>query len=322
MTVLGERTNQSCLRQPADLSLDATLAALKEHVELSLRQLLPARESAPKDLHGAMHHTLLAPGKRLRPLLTLLAAGVDKATLPESLQLACVSEIVHAASLILDDLPCMDDAQLRRNQPCTHLLYSESTAILSAMNMLNLSYGLIAGCPAVNNEFKAATAAHLCEVVGSWGLIGGQMADLQDDHATSQPAELEQLYWQKTGGLFEFSVVTGGRLRGLNDEALDALKRFAREFGLAFQIYDDLLDLDGTEEETGKNVGQDQGKPTLVSVQSAANINALLAAARDTALQQLRTAQMESTALWDLAERQFNTAAARARAVGVRSIAS
>ena len=160
------------------------------------------------------------------------------------------------------------------------------------------------------------------EAAGVLGRIGGQMADLQDDHATSQPAELEQLYWQKTGGLFEFSVVTGGRLRGLNDEALDALKRFAREFGLAFQIYDDLLDLDGTEEETGKNVGQDQGKPTLVSVQSAANINALLAAARDTALQQLRTAQMESTALWDLAERQFNTAAARARAVGVRSIAS
>ncbi len=260
-----------------------------------------------------MHYALLGPGKRLRPLLTLLAANV--ATDSHTLRMACVSELVHTASLILDDLPCMDDATMRRDRPCTHIRFSESTAILASTNFLNLAYGVIANCPNVEASTKVAVSAHLSHVVGSMGLIGGQIADLQNQPVGAK-SEIEQLYHQKTGCLFEFSVVTGARLRGLDAEVIEALTRFARAFGLLFQLYDDMLDHSTFVQETGKDVQQDVGKTTLLSLYTPEEVRGALSDAQALAREQLRRAGYEESLLAALVEQQFVTFNGAAQRLG------
>lgn len=268
---------------------------LKCAVDSTLRSLLPAQSLAPTHLHRAMHYAVLAPGKRLRPLFTLLTVGELHAPSPVTLRLACVPELVHTASLLLDDLPCMDNASMRRNQPCTHLQFSESTAILAAVNLLNLAYSVIATCPHLAAETKVAVSAHLAEVVGSLGLVGGQVEDLQND--LQHRSAVQQVYHQKTGCLFEFAVVTGARLRGLDDNRIDALYDFARAFGLLFQIYDDALDQPSFSGKTGKDVGKDAGKSTLLASLSPEQLEQVLADAQQTLRRALHAAQLDQAPL-------------------------
>lgn len=287
---------------------------LKRMVNATLLELLPAQETSPTHLHQAMHYALLGPGKRLRPLLTLLAANV--ATDRHTLRMACVSELVHTASLILDDLPCMDDATMRRDRPCTHIRFSESTAILASTNFLNLAYGAIASCPNVDAFTKVAVSAHLSHVIGSMGLVGGQIADLQNQPVGAKSA-IEQLYHQKTGCLIEFAVVTGARLRGLDAAAIDALTRFARAFGLLFQLYDDMLDHRTFEQETGKDVQQDAAKTTLLSLYTREEVRDALSNAQAVAREQLRRAGYADSLLAAFVEQQFATFDAAAQRLGV-----
>ena len=261
-----------------------------------------------------MHYALLGPGKRLRPLLTLLAANV--ATDSHTLRMACVSELVHTASLILDDLPCMDDATIRRDRPCTHIRFSESTAILASTNFLNLAYVVIANCRNVDASTKVAVSAHLSHVIGSMGLVGGQIADLQNQPVGGKSA-IEQLYHQKTGCLFEFAVVTGARLRGQDAEVIDALTRFARAFGLLFQLYDDMLDHSTFVQETGKDVQQDAAKTTLLSLYTPEEVHGALSNAQALAREQLRRAGHDESLLAALVEQQFVTFNGAAQRLGV-----
>lgn len=277
---------------------------LKSMVNATLLELLPAQEASPTQLHQAMHYALLGPGKRLRPILTLLAANM--ATESHTYRMACVSELVHTASLILDDLPCMDDATMRRDRPCTHIRFSESTAILASTNFLNLAYGVIASCPNVDDSTKVAVSAHLSHVIGSMGLVGGQIADLQNQHVGAKSA-IEQLYHQKTGCLFEFAVVTGARLKGLDTEAVGALTRFARAFGLLYQLYDDMLDHSAFAQETGKDVQQDVAKTTLLSLYTPEELRGALSNAQTLAREQLRRAGHEESLLAAFVEQQFLT---------------
>lgn len=287
---------------------------LKSMINATLLNLLPAQETSPTHLHRAMHYALLGSGKRLRPLLTLLAANVA----PEShtLRMACVSELVHTASLILDDLPCMDDATMRRDRPCTHIRFSESTAILASTNFLNLAYGVIANCPNVDAFSKVAVSAHLSHIVGSMGLIGGQIADLQN-HPVGTKSAIEQLYHLKTGCLIEFAVVTGARLRGLDGEAIDALTRFARAFGLLLQLYDDMLDHTTFVQETGKDVLQDAGKTTLLSLYTPEEVRNALNNAQAMAREQLRRAGYDESLLAAFVEQKFVTVDGAAQRLGV-----
>jgi len=287
---------------------------LKSMVNATLLNLLPAQETSPTHLHQAMHYALLGSGKRLRPLLTLLAANV--ATDSRTLRMACVSELVHTASLILDDLPCMDDATMRRDRPCTHIRFSESTAILASTNFLNLAYGVIADCPNVDASTKVAVSAHLSHVIGSMGLVGGQIADLQNQPVGSKSA-IEQLYHQKTGCLFEFAVVTGARLRGVDAEVIDALTRFARAFGLLFQLYDDMLDHSTFVQETGKDVQQDTAKTTLLSLYTPEEVRGALSNAQAMAREQLSRAGYDESLLAALVEQQFVTFNGAAQRLGV-----
>ncbi|MGQ9425100.1 polyprenyl synthetase family protein [Gilvimarinus sp. F26214L] len=281
--------------------------SLKAAIELELERLLPKTTAPPFDLHRAMHYALLAPGKRLRPLLTLFAAG-DENPSPDLLRIACVSELVHTASLILDDLPCMDDAKLRRNRPCTHLAFSESTAILTAMALLNMSYGVIAGCRTLAPGTRTDIVTHLTKTVGSMGLVGGQIADLQNscgNNSATSARSVEQLYYHKTGVLFEFATVTGGRMRGLSGRKLTALGRFARAFGFLFQIRDDLLDQDSSAEKAGKDVGKDADKATLLSLESPQRLESTISTTLTMARQQLADAGLESSELKTLVEQSF-----------------
>jgi len=287
---------------------------LKSMVNATLLELLPAQETSPTHLHQAMHYALLGPGKRLRPILTLLATNM--ATDSHTLRMACISELVHTASLILDDLPCMDDATMRRDRPCTHIRFSESTAILASTNFLNLAYGVIANCPNVDAPTKVAVSAHLSDVIGSMGLVGGQIADLQNQPVGAK-SEIEQVYHQKTGCLFEFAVVTGARLRRLDAEAIDALTRFARAFGLLFQLYDDMLDHSTFAQETGKDVQKDTAKTTLLSLYTPEEVRCALSNAQALAKEQLRRAGYEKSLLAALVEQQFVAFNGAAQRLGV-----
>ena len=298
--------SQACKRQtPITVSAPMMeVVHLKSMVNATLLEILPAQEISPTHLHQAMHYAVLGPGKRLRPLLTLLAA--NSATDSHFLRMACVSELVHTASLILDDLPCMDDATMRRDRPCTHIRFSESTAILASINFLNLAYGVIANCPNVDASTKVAISAHLSHVIGSMGLVGGQIADLQNEPVRAK-SEIEQLYHQKTGCLIEFSVVTGARLSGMDAEAIEAFTRFARAFGLLFQLYDDILDHSTFAQETGKDTQQDAGKTTLLSLYTPEEARGALSDAQALAREQLRRAGHEESLLAALVEQQFAT---------------
>ncbi|MBO1080950.1 polyprenyl synthetase family protein [Roseomonas haemaphysalidis] len=241
-------------------------AQLRGQVLLRLDQLLPAGGPAPPRLHDAMRDALLGPGKRLRPILTVLAArrfGGDEAA---ALDAGCAVEMVHAASLVLDDLPCMDNALLRRGRPTTHQAFGQDTAILAAIGLLSQAYGLLAALPAVPDDRRARMVAVLAGAVGAQGLVGGQEIDLHARQQHVAPGQVDELNHLKTGVLFVAALEAGAVLAGASEDCLPPLRRFGRHLGLAFQTLDDVLDVAATAEAAGKDVQQDAGKPTLVSL--------------------------------------------------------
>ena len=217
-----------------------------------------------------MTYSSLAPGKRLRPLLCLLACEACSGTLDEALPAACALEMVHAYSLIHDDLPAMDDDDLRRGMPTCHKQFDEATAILAGDALLTLTFETVA--EHYPPSIAAVSCLELAKGAGAAGMVAGQMLDLEAE-STGEPASLERLeaiHTRKTGALFRSAVRLGlyvaeaGRPQGLNKAHLSNLDAYAANFGLAFQVTDDLLDVESTVEATGKRVGKDavRGKLT------------------------------------------------------------
>lgn len=231
------------------------MAGLRDAVDSHLALLLPDPGQAPHRLHAAMNYALLAPGKRLRPILALLTAESLGARRDVALGPACAIELVHAASLVLDDLPCMDDAQMRRGQPATHLRYGEEVAILAAVALLNQAFGIISRTPGLPADRALEMVRELSAAIGLDGLVAGQEKDLRRDENLSL-GRLQQINEQKTGVLFAAAVHIGGAAAGANLHQREALHRFALEFGLAFQALDDLEDLEN----------EDFGRPTVASL--------------------------------------------------------
>ena len=178
--------------------------------------------------------------------------------------------MVHAASLILDDLPCMDDADLRRNQPTTHIAFDESTAILSATALLNRAFGALSRLDQVTADRRIEMIDLLSYAVGSKGLIAGQMADLANTDQGTSIAEIERLNTLKTGALFDFSVDAAAILSGMHASQRDALKDFSYHLGLAFQLLDDVKDAVMNEAEAEKSVNRDVGKATILAIAGSA----------------------------------------------------
>jgi geranylgeranyl pyrophosphate synthase len=242
-----------------------SVEGLRLHVDRRLAELIPAPAEEPGRLGEAAHYALLAPGKRFRPLLTLLTAEAFGAPYAMALDVACAMEMVHAASLVLDDLPSMDDARLRRGRPTTHRVYGEADAILASVGLLTRAFGVIAAAEGLSAEDRSDLVASLAEAVGFSGLVAGQALDLAERNRPRTVAELDALNHQKTGVLMMAAAEAGARIGGASEAARRELGEFARRIGLAFQIRDDLIDVEDGGDHVGKDVGKDAGMTTVVS---------------------------------------------------------
>ncbi len=257
-------------RRPSSLRLDDP-ASVRIAVENRLAELLAGQPSVPANLLGAVRHASLAPSKRIRPVLLVLIADPDSELQETALDLGCAVEMVHTASLILDDLPCMDDAQMRRERPTTHIAFGQATAILSAIALLTRAFGVIAGLDTISSDQRTRLAQVLSDAVGWDGLVAGQEIDINGRASLLGAEQVEQLNWLKTGVLFVAAAQMGAILGGLSEPRIEAVRCFARHFGLAFQTADDLLDLKASAAEIGKDVGKDGDKATLVSLFGASH---------------------------------------------------
>lgn len=285
------------------------LNAIQTQIETRLSDLIPSEQTWPVKLHAAQRHALLSPGKRFRPLLcVLIAQGAtqDIAKRQAAIDVGCAAEMVHAASLILDDLPCMDDAALRRNNPSTHIAFDESTAILSATALLNRAFGVLARLRDIDPAIRIALVDLLSYAVGSTGLIAGQMADLANDDSGTSLQDVERLNRLKTGALFEFTIYSAAILTELSVGQKEDLKDFAHHLGLGFQLLDDLKDSLMEDTQAEKTVGRDEGKATILallgSVESKRNLQTNLSSAKG-ALH--RAGLQNSKAVEAVIDRQF-----------------
>ena len=248
----------------------AQLRSVKAAIETRLADIIPSENTWPVRLHQAQRHTLLSSGKRFRPLLCVFVAkggGIEHgAAMEATIDTACVAEMVHAASLILDDLPCMDDAAIRRNQPTAHIAFDESTAILSATALLNGSFGVLAQLQHISAQQRVEMIDLLSYAVGSKGLIAGQMADLENTNHGASVEEIERLNMLKTGALFDFSIEAAAILAEMSASQRATLKEFSYNLGLAFQLMDDVKDTVMSDAEAEKSVGRDIGKATILAL--------------------------------------------------------
>jgi farnesyl diphosphate synthase len=250
-------------------SLDAAMKRAVELTDQALERLLPETRGLHGRVAEAMRYAVFAGGKRLRPFLTLAGADLFGVPVERSVRAAAAIEALHTYSLVHDDLPCMDDDDLRRGRPTTHRRFDEATAVLAGDALLTHAFAMLAHPQThPSGDVQAALVARLAEAAGADGMIGGQMMDMQAPERTYGLDEIALLQRMKTGALFEFSCEAGPILAQAGEEDRLRLRSFARDFGLLFQITDDLIDATGSAEEAGKAVGKDQeqGKATFVSL--------------------------------------------------------
>ncbi|WP_111413573.1 polyprenyl synthetase family protein [Billgrantia lactosivorans] len=243
--------------------------ALRDRLVGRLEALLPTAEGEEDPVGLAMRACLLSPGKRIRPMLLVLAGqglGGDSAAL---LDLGCATEMVHGASLILDDLPCMDDAQLRRGQPTIHRQFGEDVAVLAAVALLTEAFRLVASTPGVPAEARAQLVGRLAEATGMRGLVKGQYRDLHAGARGDSAQAVATTNALKTGALFEAAMHMAAVVGEADELAAAELGRFAQALGQAFQHYDDLIDESGG---AGKDAGQDRDKTTLIALLGAETV--------------------------------------------------
>jgi geranylgeranyl pyrophosphate synthase len=261
---------------------------LRARIEARLAELI-SPEVPAQPLEGALKYSLLAPAKRVRAVLMIVAARELGGKEEDALDLASALEMIHAASLILDDLPAMDDAATRRGLPANHRVFGEATAILAAVGLLNRSYGVAAAAEGLTLDQRIAAIDVLQWAVGLEGLVRGQQDDLADSRASLTPAELERMYARKTGALFAAAAECGAIIA--EKPALrDVMRRFGLDLGVGFQILDDVLDARATADRAGKDVDQDNGRATFASLLGAGEAAALARAKIESALIAARAA--------------------------------
>jgi geranylgeranyl diphosphate synthase type II len=256
---------------PESPVLVAYLAARKDEIDRELSRLLPPETAWPATLHRAIRHSLFAGGKRLRPILCLSAAETIGGESGPALAPACGLEMIHTYSLIHDDLPALDNDALRRGVPTCHVVFGEAIAILAGDALLTHGLGTLARYPEeeIYTEAKIKAVNAVVEAIGTMGMIGGQVADLEAEKQTHPSQELvEKIHESKTGRLIRASLAVGGLLSFASEEDLARLDVYGRAIGLAFQIKDDLLDIESDAATLGKTSGKDAaaGKATFPSV--------------------------------------------------------
>jgi geranylgeranyl diphosphate synthase type II len=259
------------------------LADRRAEVDAALERCLPDPPACPPRVSEAMRYSLFAGGKRLRPILALAAAEAvasangDDPDLARALALpaACALELIHTYSLVHDDLPAMDNDTLRRGRPTSHVVFGEGLAILAGDGLLTEAFAVMAREPAVDADAvlvtrKVRAIRIVADAAGACGMVGGQAVDLEaaGSGARFDGDGLRAMHARKTGALIRASAAAGAVLAGATDDQLEAIERFASELGLAFQIVDDILDVEGASAELGKTAGKDAaaGKPTYPAV--------------------------------------------------------
>lgn len=290
----------------------AWMAAVQAQVEAALARFLPGPDCIPARLHSAMRYATLGGGKRVRPLLAF-AAGEITGAAPEQLEIvACAVEMIHAYSLVHDDLPCMDDDVLRRGRPTCHVEYDEPTALLVGDSLQTLAFELLGRKPICDPAQQLEMVSLLAQASGSKGMAGGQAIDLEAVGKNLEQPELELMHALKTGALIRAAVLLGA-LAGqpLAAAERDNLDRFAKRAGLLFQVVDDILDCTASTATLGKTAGKDEAadKPTYVSLLGLADAKAYAEELRADALAALAPFGDRGRRLHELADfichRQF-----------------
>ena len=247
---------------PPEMSLE-----LREQVEAALRRYVTFPDDCPAHLQEAISYSLLAPGKRLRPLLTLYATLACDGSVEQAMPAAAAVEMIHAYSLVHDDLPAMDDDDLRRGRPTCHKQFDEATAILVGDALIPRAFEIL-----TTKIQPAEIALRCCQelslAAGATALVGGQAADLEGEFRDLSVDQLEAIHRRKTGALFRVSLRLGAIVADASEQQLAALDQYGQHLGLAFQVVDDLLDISGSETKVGKRLGKDRdrGKTTYPSV--------------------------------------------------------
>ncbi len=229
-------------------------------VDSALDRLLPAEDAPPPSIHKAMRYSIFAGGKRVRPILCLESARIFTAQLEPILPVACSLEFIHTYSLIHDDLPALDNDDLRRGKPTSHKMFGEAIAILTGDALLTLAFEVLAAAP-IEPARRVAVLAEIASGAGTRnGMVGGQVADLEAESKKATPETLEYIHRSKTAALIRASVVSGAIAGGAAAEDVERLRRFGEHIGWAFQVVDDILDVEESSAALGKTAGKDQAQ--------------------------------------------------------------
>jgi geranylgeranyl diphosphate synthase, type II len=244
------------------LDLPRYLAERRALVDAALERCLPPEDAPPPSVHRAMRYSVLAPGKRLRPILVIAGAEAVGGRAETVLDTACALELVHAYSLIHDDLPAMDDDDYRRGRLTSHKVFGEAIAILAGDALLTLAFGLIAGSAGrtVDPALAAQVVREVAEAAGTRGMVGGQVVDIESEGKDVSAEMLDYIHLHKTAALIRVALRAGALLAGGRDAAVESASEAGRALGLAFQIVDDILDVEGSLAELGKSAGSDERK--------------------------------------------------------------
>lgn len=253
------------------------LSQFRKHYEPLIQKEMTAlidSLAVPQSLKEAMNYSLQAGGKRIRPILLLAVLEEFGIQHPDALKVAAAIEMIHTYSLIHDDLPSMDDDDLRRGMPTNHVVYGEALAILAGDALLTYSFGIVARLEHVSSDDKIRLIDLMSVSSGAEGMVGGQVLDIEGEEKKLTLEELEQVHRLKTGALLTYSILAGAILAQAAAEEIMALSRFGEHLGLAFQIQDDILDVTGTSEELGKTAGKDESSekstyPSLLTLPKA-----------------------------------------------------
>ena len=273
------------------------------HIELQLEAIINDI-TAPHELKEAMLYSLRAGGKRIRPLYTLAVLqelGVENV---EAIKVASTIEMIHTYSLIHDDLPSMDNDDLRRGKPTNHKVFGEALAILAGDALVTLAFGIIARLKDLEPSQKVRLIDQLSMASGAEGMVGGQVLDMLGEGKRLSLEELEEVHLNKTGALLSYSILAGGIIANANEDIMKALHRYSIHIGLAFQIQDDILDVEGTSEQLGKTAGKDilSEKNTYPSILTLAGAKEQLQKQYNLAIEALHSVTLNKGLLVELAD--------------------
>ncbi|HEY0285164.1 MAG TPA: farnesyl diphosphate synthase [Vicinamibacterales bacterium] len=294
-------------------SLAEYVSARRARIDEALTRFLPTPPEYPRGVYEAMRYSLEAGGKRLRPILTLAAAETVAGTsasaesaIELALPAACAVELIHTYSLIHDDLPAMDDDSLRRGRPTNHVVHGEGMAILAGDGLLTEAFTLLSTEPRNPNlaARQIRTIHTIADAAGARGMVGGQAIDLLAVGSTTfDEYSLQDMHARKTGALIRAAALAGAIMGGGSDEEIRAVGEYGRHLGLAFQIVDDILDVEGDAKDLGKTAGKDAkaGKPTYPSTYGLDASRHLATERHDGAIAALRSAGLQASRLADIA---------------------